>query len=101
MDLISDDTRLLMLKSLGAEEFGTGETQYLWAVLEGEYNEPELTGIPVEGEIRWLECRLSDKDAHNLVKSSRLTRVKNGEEFFVKKFEPSSSSGFLVIRLNR
>lgn len=101
MSLLSDSDRLAMLKAVGAEEFDTGKPERLWAVLEGEYNEPELTGIPIEGELRWLECRLSDKDAHDLVKRSRVTRVADGEELFVKSFEPSRSSGFLIIRLTK
>ena len=88
-----------MLKSLGAEEFETGQVLNLWGVLEGEYNEPELSGINIEGEIRWIEARQSDVDAHELVKKSKLIRVSTGEELFVKKFEPSTSSGFVVIRL--
>lgn len=101
MDLLSDATRLDMLKSLGAEEFDTGNIEKLWGVLEGEFNDPELSGIAVEGEQRWLECRLSDKDTHRLVKGSRLTRVRDGEELFVKRLEPSRSSGFVVVRLGR
>lgn len=101
MELLSDDTRLQMLKSLGAEEFDTGKPDRLWAVFEGEYNDPELSGIAIEGEISWLECRLSDRDAHELVKDSRLTRILDGESYLVKRFEPSRSSGFLVIRLSK
>lgn len=90
-----------MLKSLGAEEFDTGKPDYLWAVIEGEFNDPEISGIPVEGEIRWLECRLSDKAAHELVKGSPITRVSDGEQLYVLRFEPSRSSGFIVVRLKK
>ena len=99
--LLTDADRLDMLKAAGAEEFDTGKPDRLWAVFEGEYNEPQLTGIPVEGEITWLECRLSDKDTHELVKRSRLTRLSDGQEYSVKEFEPSRSSGFLIIRLSK
>lgn len=99
--MFSDEDRLAILKDAGAEEFDTGRPERLWAVFEGEFNDPELSGIPIEGEILWLECRLSDKDVHELVKDSRLRRVKTDEEFFVKRFEPSRSSGFLVVRLKR
>lgn len=101
MDLLTDADRLNMLKALGAEEFDTGQATRLWAVIEGEFNDPELSGIEIEGEIRWLECRLSDKATHKLVKRSRLTRISDGDELFVRRFEPSRSSGFLVIRLSR
>lgn len=99
--LLSEADRLDALKAAGAEEFDTGKPERLWAVFEGEFNDPELTGITVEGEITWLECRLSDRDTHELVKRSRLTRLSTGQEFGVKRFEPSRSSGFLIIRLGK
>lgn len=90
-----------MLRALGAEEFDTGNPARLWAVIEGEYNDPELTGITIEGELRWLEVRSSDVTAHDLVKNSKLVRLADGEQLYVKRFEPSRSSGFTVIRLVR
>lgn len=99
--LLSEADRLDSLKAVGAEEFDTGRADRLWAVLEGEFNDPELSGVSIEGEIRWLECRLSDVAAHELVKGSRLTRVADGEELTVKRFEPSRSSGFTIVRLGR
>lgn len=90
-----------MLKGLGAEEFDTGQTEHLWAVFESEFNDPDISGIAVEGEITWIECRLSDKSAHQLVKLSKMKRVKTGDDYFVRRFEPSGSSGFLIIRLGK
>jgi hypothetical protein len=101
VELLSELDRLQMLKSLGGEEFDTGRPQRLWAVIEGEYNDPELSGITIEGEIRWLEVRSSDVALHELVKNSKLVRVSDGEALYVKRFEPSRSSGFTVVRLNR
>jgi len=100
--MLTDADRLSMIKSLGGELFRTSTSDdLLMAVFESEFNDPELSGIAVEGEIRWLECRLSDKAAFNLVKGSKLTRVADNQEFFVRRFEPSESSGFLILRLGR
>lgn len=99
--MFTEADRLDMIKAVGGEEFDTGLPEPLVAVLEGEFNEPELSGIPIEGEIRWMEVRLSDKDHHQLVKGSTLVRVSDGERLSVRRFEPSRSSGFVVIRLSR
>jgi len=101
MFLFTESSRLDMLKAIGAEEFNTGHVSMLWAVFEGEFNDPELSGVPVEGQQTWIECRISDKDAHKLVKGSRLTRISTGQDYFVRRFEPSESSGFLVVRLGK
>jgi len=99
--MFDDDDRLAMLKDVGAEQFDTGQPFELWALFEGEFNDPELSGIPVEGEITWLECRISDKETHALVVNSRLKRVGTEEDFYVRRLEPSKSSGFLIIRLRK
>ena len=101
MALLSDSDRLQMLKAVGAEEFDTGHADSLWAVFEGEFNNPELSGIPVIGEQRWLECLLSDREKHSLVDGMRLTRQSDGEHIFIRSLEPSRSSGFMVIRIGR
>lgn len=97
----TDEDRLEMLDAVGAEEFDTGKPEKLRALHEGEFNEPELSGIPIEGELRFITCRISDVKAHELVKRSRLVRVKTGETFFVQKFEPNASTGLVVIRLGK
>lgn len=101
MELFDDATRLAMLKATGAEEFDTGNPALLWATLEGEYNDPELSGIPIEGEIRWIEVRSSDIDLHRLVKDSPLRQVSTGDKFLIKRFEPSKSTGFTIVRLSK
>jgi hypothetical protein len=97
--MFSEADRLDMLKALGAETFDTGHASPLWGVLEGEYNEPALTGISIEGEVRWIEARQSDVDAHGLIKGSRLTRIGTGDDLFVRRLEPNRSSGFVQVWL--
>jgi len=99
--MISETDRLDMLRALGAEQFQTSHADSLWATLEGEFNEPALTGIPTAGEITWIECRSSDVDLHGIVKGSKIIKKSDGETWFAKRFEPSRSSGFTIIRLGK
>jgi len=99
--MLTEADRLEMLKAIGAEQFDTGKPEKLWAVFEGEFNDPEVSGIGVNGEIVWLECRLSDKEFHGLTREQRITRLLDGTSWHLKNFEPSRSSGFVVVRLSK
>ena len=100
--MLTEADRLSMIKSLGGEAFRVPTSDSpLWAIFEGEFNNPELSGIPVNGELRWLEARLSDRESLGLVEGMKLTRISTGDDVFVRSFEPSQSSGFVVIRIGR
>lgn len=93
----SDADRLALIQAVG-EQFDTGKPARMWAIFDEAYLESDLDRFTVANREPMLTCRTSDVAAHELVKQSKVTRVSDGSEYYVKDFEPDGT-GMTVVRL--
>ena len=97
--LISDAVGLAMLKMGGAEQFDTGKPTRMWAIFDKGFLAANLDRFQVSDSEPMMLCRTSDVAAHGLVKKSRVVRVSDGSEHFVRDLEPDGV-GMTLVRLS-
>jgi hypothetical protein len=95
----SDADRLAMIRAVG-EQFDTGKPTRMWAVFDEAYLESDLDRFTVANREPMLQVRTSDVALHELVKASKLTRVSDGSDYFVKDLEPDGT-GMTLVRLRK
>ena len=94
----SDADRLAMIQAVG-EQFDTGKPTRMWAIFDQAYLSASLDRLQVSDSEPMMMCRTSDVAVHELVKKSRLVRVSDGTEHYVKDFEPDGV-GMTLVRLS-
>lgn len=87
-----------MIKAVGGEEFDTGKPSNLWAVWDNEFSDITVGIQTVERRLPVIECRSSDVTAHELVKDTKIRRLADDAEYFVRRIEPDGT-GMSRIRL--
>lgn len=97
MSIETDATRLAMIKAVGGEQFDSGRPDYFWGVFAREFAEGVAGDQVVEIRQTSIECRTSDVAAHRLVKDSVITRVSDGAQYRVKRFEDDGTGMTTVI----
>lgn len=94
-----EDDRRAHVETFG-EQFDTGKATKLLGIPLPEYRESSLGQLTVANPMMGIECLTSDVAEHELVKQSKVTRVSDSTDYFVKDFEPDGT-GMTVLRLRR
>lgn len=98
--MIETDRDRLAVLGDDREEFDTGRPTRMWALFDEAYLETDLDRFTIANREPVMTCRSSDVAEHELVKQSRVTRVKDGAVYFVKDFEPDGT-GMTIVRLRK
>jgi hypothetical protein len=94
--LESDADRLDEIRTFG-EQFDTGKPTRMWAIFDRAYEETLLNDHSFGARRPMLHCQTSDVTVHELVKTSKVTRVSDGKQYFIEALEDDGTGVTVVV----